>query len=100
MSPDAPVAWRRFFDTVERGVGPPLERGATSSQFATGASIVGQLRRSVGRGMDAAGSWALHQLAMPSHADVRALQRQLAKVERELGALRRDLDKQPDDGDR
>ena len=100
MSAEGPAAWRRLFDTVERAVGPPLERGATSSEFATGAAVVGRLRRSVGRRVDAAGSWALHQLSLPSHRDVRALRRQLTKVERELSALRRELDSHPDEGDR
>ena len=51
-----------------------------------------RLRRAVARTADAAASCALHQLALPSHADVRGLRRQLARIERELGSLRRDLD--------
>lgn len=93
MTSPAPPSWRQAFDAVERRVAAPLERGTTSSEFAAGAALVGRLRRAVGRRLDAAGSWALHQVALPSHADVRRLQRQLASVERELGALRRELDK-------
>lgn len=93
MTSPTPPSWRRAFDAVERMVAEPLERGTTSPEFATGAALVGRLRRTVGRRVDAVGSWALHQVALPSHADVRRLQRQLASVERELGALRRELDK-------
>lgn len=97
MSSPEPPLWRRAFDAVESAVAPPLERGTTSSEFATGAVLAASLRRTVGQRVDAVGSWALHLLALPSHADVRRVQRQLANVERELGALRRDLDRRPDD---
>lgn len=93
MTSPASPSWRRAFDAVERRVASPLERSTTSSEFAAGAALVSRLRRSVGRRVDAVGSWALHQVALPSHADVRRLQRQLTSVERELGALRRDLDR-------
>lgn len=98
MAPASSPAWRRAFDTVERAVAGPLERGSMSSEFAVGTAAAGRLRRSVGRRIDAAGSWALHQLALPSRRDVRGLQRQLANVERELGALRRQLDQRSSEG--
>jgi len=90
-SPPAPL-WRRAFNTLERAVGPPLERGATSSEFAVGLAVVRRLRRGAARRIDAAASYALHQVALPSHADVRCIQRQLAGVEREVAAMRRDLE--------
>lgn len=99
MPPASSPAWRRAFDTVERAVAGPLERGTMSSEFVMGAAAAGRLRRSIGRRIDGAGSWALHQLALPSRRDVRGLQRQLANVERELGALRRQLDQRSFDGD-
>src|ERR1700754_5012283 len=92
MTRQTPPLWRRTFDKLERAAGPPLERGTTSSQFALGISVARRLRRGTARRLDAAASYALHQVALPSHADIRRLQRQLAGVERELGALRRDLD--------
>lgn len=64
----------------------------TSSEFALSVAVARRLRRAAARRGDAAASWALHQVALPSHADLRRVQRQLAGVERELGALRRDLD--------
>jgi hypothetical protein len=97
MPREASPLWRRAFDTVERAVGPPLERGMTSSEFARSVALARRLRRAVGRGVDSAGSWALHQVALPSHEDVRRLRRQLARVERELGALRRELDEKRGD---
>jgi hypothetical protein len=90
--PQAPPLWRRAFDTVERAVGSPLERGTTSSQFALGIAVARRLRRGTASRIDAAASYALHHVALPSHADIRRLQRHLASVERELGAIRRDLD--------
>lgn len=98
MSSAEPPLWRRAFDSVESAVGPPLERSTTSSEFAAGAALLAQLRRGVGRRVDAVGSWALHLVSLPSHADLRRVHRQLAAVERELGALRRDLDRRPVDG--
>jgi hypothetical protein len=95
MTGHAPPLWRRAFDTLERAAGPPLERGTTSSQLARGMTVARRLRRGTARRLDAAASYALHQVALPSHADIRRLQRQLAGVERELGAIRRDLDSKP-----
>jgi hypothetical protein len=84
--------WRRAFDAVERAIGSPLERGTSSSEFALTLAVARRVRRSIRRRTGAVGSWAWHQVALPSAADVRRLQRQLAAIERELGALRRDLD--------
>jgi hypothetical protein len=92
MASQTSPQWRRAFNTLERAIGSPLERGTTSSQFALGISVARRLRRGTARRLDAAASYALHQIALPSHADMRRLQRQLAGVERELGAIRRDLD--------
>jgi hypothetical protein len=92
MPPKATPLWRRAFDTLERAAGSPLERGFTSSEFAMTLAAARRLRRAAARNADAVASCALHQLALPSHADIRGLRRQLAHVERELGALRRDLD--------
>lgn len=92
MSPEATPLWRRAFDTLERAVGSPLERGTSASEFAMTLAIARRLRRGAARRADAAASWVLHQAALPSHADIRRLRRQLSAVERELGALRRDLD--------
>jgi hypothetical protein len=58
-------------------------------------TVARRLRRGTARRLDAAASYALHQVALPSHADIRRVQRQLAGVERELGAIRRDLDSKP-----
>jgi hypothetical protein len=92
MPADPPPLWRRAFDAAERRIGPPLERGATSSEFAVTLAIAQRVRRGIARRTGAVASWAWHQAALPSAADVRRVQRQLAAIERELGALRRDLD--------
>ena len=96
MASQTSPQWRRAFNTLERAIGSPLERGTTSSQFALGISVARRLRRGAARRLDAAASYTLHQIALPSHADMRRLQRQLAGVERELAAIRRDLDTQFD----
>jgi hypothetical protein len=36
-------------------------------------------------------SWALHQAGLPSGRDIRGLRRQIAAVQQEVGALRRDI---------
>src|SRR5215208_3107773 len=92
MAREAAPLWRKAFDAVERAIGPPLEHALTSNELAAGMSVARRLRRGVGRRVDAAGSWALHQVALPSHADIRRLRRQLAGLERDLAALRREVD--------
>jgi hypothetical protein len=86
------LSLRSVFDRTERLIGGPLEAGTDSTEFRSALIIATRLRRGVGRRVDSVGSALLHQLSLPSHADVRALRRQIGGLERELAALRRELD--------
>jgi hypothetical protein len=88
----SPSLLRTAVDTVEPAIGRPLERLTASREFAVTIAVARRLRRSLGQRVDAVASRTLHQAALPSHADVRRLQRQLAAIERQVSALQRELD--------
>jgi hypothetical protein len=94
---DSPT-WRQAFNSVERRVSPPIRSVTSSSDFQVVASKLDQARRAVVRPIGSLASWGLHLAGLPSHADVRALKRQLSEVQRELLTLRRDLNENESDG--
>lgn len=91
-------AWRRGFDAVERTVGGPLERGITSAEFARATAILRGIRRGVGRTIDGGTSRVLHLMSLPAHSDIRALQRQLVRIEQGIGLVQRELDARENPG--
>jgi hypothetical protein len=91
MSPQTSPGWRKAFDRVEGALGPPLESAANAPQFHSLLVIGRRAQRAVGRRVDGAASWALHQAGLPSWRDVRSLRRQIGSLQQEVGALRREL---------
>ena len=87
---NSPV-WRRAFDGVERQLSPPLRSLTSSSELQIALLRLHDVARAVARPVDGLVSWGLHVAGLPSHADVRGLRSQLAEVQRELLALRREL---------
>jgi hypothetical protein len=83
--------WRRAFDGVERQVGPPLRSLTSSSELQIASHQVHRVIRAVTGPVEGLVSWGLHVAGLPSHADIRGLRRQLAEVQRELLALRREV---------
>jgi hypothetical protein len=62
-----------------------------STDFQRAAVAVRSLQRTVLGPVDRLVSWGLHQAGLPSHADMRAMRRQIGDLQRDLSALRREL---------
>lgn len=87
-----PPAWRQAFNQAEVFVGRPLESLTNSPEAASILIVTGRLSRKVFRQVDAVASWGLHQLHLPSHRDLRELQRQMSAIQRQLSDVRAALD--------
>ena len=85
-------AWRRAFDGVERRVTPSVRAATSSPDFQVAAQRLGRAKGAVTAPVGGLVSWGLHLVGMPSRADVRQLERQLGDVQREMVALRREVD--------
>jgi hypothetical protein len=83
--------WRKAFDGVERRVGPPLTSVTSSPDLLSTLQHLLSLRRKVSVVADVVTSQVLHVVGLPSHADLRALERHLTDLEREVVALRRNV---------
>jgi hypothetical protein len=86
-----PPAWRQAFNRAETLVGRPLESMTNSPQSAAIAVVTDRLKRQAFRQIDALASWGIHQLHLPSHRDLRMLQRQLSAVQRQLSDVQTQL---------
>lgn len=91
MSSGTSPGWRRAFDRVERRLGPPLESAANAPEFYSLLALGRRAQRTFGSRADRLASWALHRAGLPSWRDVRGLRRQVASLQQEVGALRREL---------
>lgn len=91
MAQEQSPSWRRAFDAVERRVGPRIATVTSSADLQVATAAVSKATREVTRPVHAIVAWGLHLAGLPSYTDVRALKSQLARVEREVTALRRDL---------
>jgi hypothetical protein len=87
----APPVWRQAFNQTEEFIGRPLESLTNSPQVAAAAVVADRLRRRAFRQVDALASWSIHQLHLPSHRDLRVLQRQLSAVQRQLSDVQAQL---------
>jgi hypothetical protein len=80
-------SWRRVFDAVERTIGEPLERIAADRRFSE-ALLVGLEISNALAGMGRrASSQAFHMVNLPTHSDIRRLERRLGAVEGQLVAI-------------
>jgi hypothetical protein len=73
-----------------------------SPETAAALIVTDRLARKVFRQVDALASWAIHQLHLPSHRDLRMLRRQLSAIQRQLSDVQAELYKvrNSDDGPR
>jgi len=91
-----PPTWRRAFDTVERGVGIPLEGLVRSDRFFDAITLVTRSRSEVNRQLERVSRRALHLLNIPTATDVRRLSDQVARMDRRVIAMRKDLSEDED----
>lgn len=90
MAPQPPT-WRRAFDTVERGVGMPLERLVRSDRFFDAVALATRSRAQANHQLERVSRRALHLLNIPTATDVRRLGDQVNRMDRRIVALRKDL---------
>jgi hypothetical protein len=86
-----PPLWRQAFNQAEAIISRPLESMTNSPETAAIAVVADRLKRRAFRQIDALASWGIHQLHLPSHRDLRMLQRQLSAVQRQLSDVQTQL---------
>jgi hypothetical protein len=97
VSTGAPC-WKRAFDAGEGAVGPRLGTLVRTNAFAETLRVSLQVQAELGRRLELASRTLLHTLNLPSGSDVRRLRLQLADVDRQLRALRDELEPAAPDG--
>lgn len=89
MAKDSPL-WRKAFDGVERRIGGPLESATSSADFQVLSLKVGRVKKAVVAPVEAVVGFGLHLVGIPSNAEVRDLRKELAQVQRDMLAMRRE----------
>src|SRR3954453_761495 len=95
MATNQPL-WRRTFDRLERGVAGPLETAVRSEPFFEGLAHLMRARAGAGEALESLSRRGLHLLNLPAASDVRRLREQLARVDRRLVAITKELEEQRD----
>jgi hypothetical protein len=87
---DSPL-WRHAVDRVERRVAPPLTSVTSSPDLLATLQYLLRLQRTLTGTAGLLVSHVLHVAGLPSHEDMRALERQISALQREVVALRRNV---------
>ena len=88
----SPPAWRMPFDAVEKPVSSSSESWVQSKPFMDGVAIAWRLQRRVGVELHRALSLCFGAWNIPSRGDIDRISNQVANVERQLRALRSELE--------
>lgn len=91
MPADRPV-WLRGLLKLERAIGQPLEAAIQSDRFLAGITLLTHLRSGTVRSLDAFSSKGLHAMNLPAYSDLRRLRDQLARLDRELRGVAKQLE--------
>jgi hypothetical protein len=83
MSTEAP-AWRRLFDRVERTIGEPLERVTADARFAELLLLVLETWNAFARMGRSMSTEVFHLVNLPTHDDLRRLERRLGGLQKQL----------------
>ncbi len=81
--------WKAVFDTVERGIGQPLEELVQTEGFADAIMLAKRLNSARRRTFERSTRCVLHLVNLPAGSDVKRLHEQMWALEREV----RDLNK-------
>ncbi len=90
--------WRQGFDAMEGALRPRLEDLVATEHFAVAAGVLTQVQRTAQRASERATRRVLHSMNLPAGSDVNRILSELGKLERQLGSLRRELEKTKLDG--
>ena len=84
--------WLRAVHRLERAIGEPVEAALHSDVYFDLVTEMLRARTRTGRTLEGASRRLLHMLNLPAGSDVKRLREQLARVERRLAQLSKDLD--------
>ncbi len=89
----APV-WKQLFDAAERTVGSRINDFAKSENYAILVGLATRVQRQSAERSERLSRQFLHMANLPAGSDVNRLLTQIAKLEREVRELRKQLDDQ------
>ena len=87
-----PPLWRRAFDTVERGIGAPLEAIVRSDLYFDSLAVATRVRKGAGAHIERMSRRGLHLVNLPAGSDMRRLNDQLARLDRRVLALSKQIE--------
>jgi hypothetical protein len=87
--------WRRGFDLVEREAARKIAEVSASDAFAIAFGLTRRVRRQIAGQTERTSRHLLHVLNLPAGSDVTRLLGQIASLEREVRALRRQVAGEP-----
>lgn len=86
--------WRRLFNAWEEAVAPGLEEMTASTGFRDIMASATRANATLAEQIERTSRQWLHLWNLPTATDVRKLRRQVSGLERELRAIRRELEEQ------
>jgi hypothetical protein len=87
----APV-WKQMFDAAERTVGARVNEFARSENYAIIVGLAARVQRDAARRSERMSRQVLHLANLPAGSDVNRMLEQIARLEREVRELRKQLD--------
>ena len=92
MAAGATPIWRWAFDTIERGVGIPMEAAVRSEVFLDLLTVSTRARRGLFARTERLSRHGLHLLNLPAGSDMRHLRDQVARLERRVVTMSKQLE--------
>lgn len=87
-----PPAWKQLFDAAERTIGARINEFARSENYAILVGLAARAQRQAAERSERASRQWLHLANLPAGSDVNRLLAQIAKLEREVREMRKQLD--------
>jgi hypothetical protein len=84
--------WRVGFDVGERAVGLPLEALVRTEAYMDAVALTLRTRRETAQRLERISRRALHLLNLPAGSDIRRVNDQLARLDRHVVALSKQLE--------
>jgi hypothetical protein len=91
MASNAPL-WLNLVLRVERAVGGPVEAAVRSETYFDAVTELSRARRRVTDTLESVSKRGLHLLNLPAGTDVRRLREQLARMDRRLLQISKELE--------
>jgi hypothetical protein len=94
--PRSPNLWRLMFDTAERGIGIPLEAMVRTEVFHDLLAVTRRARNGALAQTEQLSRRGLHLANLPAGSDMRRLREQVARLERRVVSLSKQLEERTD----